>query len=221
VPRLSCRDALAICLSVCLQFAGEHDGDGRASKKGGGQTYHGSVNDGVTPPLRRQGAGHGDGEEDQDGAEGETGVEAGGEDVVVLQPPAAEAGADVLVEDEADHAPSEQKCQKICGVRWQRGYIPEEVVHGHCGWDVSGAAEDDGGVEEAHWTAGESACEEVECDWEEGSEEPEPLEASIGAVRGKHLRAKESVLTYRGELITQAIRGSTYSLRSNYATLCQ
>ena len=66
---------------------------------------HGVPNIDVTPPLGNIGIGQGNSEEDQNGADGQTAVQACRSDVIVSHPPSTVFVSDVFVEEEADNGP--------------------------------------------------------------------------------------------------------------------
>lgn len=69
------------------------------------RSVHCPADNGRTPIVRHRSAGKLHTEEDHDSADGKTDVESGRGDVVVLHPPSEVLASDVLVEDEANHAP--------------------------------------------------------------------------------------------------------------------
>lgn len=95
-------------------------------------------------------------QDDHDRADGQTDVQARTRDVVEAHPPPAVAVADVPIEDVPDDA-------------------PREVVERGGGRDLARAAEDEREGDVLDGCAGEHAREEVDADWGEDADEPEPL----------------------------------------------
>jgi hypothetical protein len=60
----------------------------------------------ISPPIRKHCPWVRDAEEDYDAADGDSGVESGGQDVVVFGPPGEEFFFNPVVEDEVDYGPA-------------------------------------------------------------------------------------------------------------------
>lgn len=107
-------------------------------------------------------------EEDKDRRYGNSGIESGGEDVVILGPPREGAAADDVVEGESND----------CG---------GDVVDSG-GWgDVTGTSEHDGQVDVLVPRVGVAAGEGVWDSWADGTDEEEPQERVVHLARAEHV----------------------------------
>jgi len=99
-------------------------------------------------------------EEDQDGADGDTGIKSSGQDIVVLGPPREVTTSDDVLEDETNNSP------------W-------DVVDGTGRGDGASSAEDDGEVDVAHEAVGELLCQEKSENGHDEADEEEDTESIV------------------------------------------
>lgn len=119
-----------------------------------------------SPPAWEAGVGEVQGEEDQNRAKGESYIQTGRQDVVVLHPPATPAVADVLIEDKAHDTPA-------------------QVVQRSGRRNQTRTTEDDRSVEVPDWTTGEGAGTEVEGNWEDDTSDPEEHHGRVHLAGGE------------------------------------
>ena len=131
------------------------DGDVGDEQAGHADRVERVLPDGVAPPVEDDAAvGVLEREEDEDRAEGDADVEAGGEDVVEAEPPAEVVAADEPLEEGADHRPG-------------------GVVDARRGRELREPCEADGDVDVPPEGGRVAAREEVEGDGEERADEEE------------------------------------------------
>ena len=119
------------------------------------------------PPPRRHGRIRKIDRQDNDnGADRQSGIQSRRSDVIKAHPPAPVLVPDVLVENVPHNA-------------------PREVVERRSGWDLATAAEDEGSGEIAERSAGEGASEGVEEDGGQCAGKPEVLEVGVDGSGGE------------------------------------
>lgn len=133
---------------------------GQDDLNGGVLHVHGGENDVVAPPRGGIYAVEGEGEEDDEGAEGEAEVQARRGEEVEAAPPAEVPVPDPVLEDEADDA-------------------PREVVEGRGRRDGAGAAKDERGHEVLERRLGPAAGGEVDDDGHDGADAEEDEQARV------------------------------------------